>query len=170
MHGGNFGETLADNQRWLGEGVEGPNISNVFKRTFYQMMFKFQLGLHERCVGCVLATPQAVWDSWQKHLGRPELVPTEEGTSVLGAPDSYAATSAPAWILVFDTNRSSRATPSPLVVKQTIVTNADAVSYWALDAAPRAALETITADNGLFAAINRRIRPIWPALADTASP
>ena len=169
MHGGNFGDTLADNQRWLSEGVEGPNISNVFKRTFYQMMFKFQLGLHERCVGCVLATPQAVWDSWQKHLGRPELVSTRQGTSVLSSPDSRPTDAAPAWILVFDTNQSSRATPSPLVVRQTITTNADAVSYWALDAAPRAALETITADNGLFAAINRRIRPIWPALADTAS-
>lgn len=169
LHGGNFGETLADNQRWLSEGVEGPNIANVFKRTFYQMMFKFQLGLHDRCVGCVLATPQAVWDSWQKHLGRPELVPTGPGTSVLGLPDSHTPDSAPAWILVFDTNRSSRTTPSPLVVNQTIITNADAVSYWALDAAPRAALETITAENGLFAAINRRIRPIWPALADTAS-
>ncbi len=169
LHGSNFGETLADNQRWLSEGVEGPNIANVFKRTFYQMMFKFQLGLHDRCVGCVLATPQAVWDSWQKHLGRPELVPTGAGTSVLGPPDSHATDSAPAWILIFDTNPSSRATPSPLVVNQTIITNADAMSYWALDAAPRAALETITADNGLFAAINRRIRPMWPALADTAS-
>ena len=170
MHGIQFGEVLADNQRWLSEGVEGPNIANVFKRTFYQMMFKFQLGLHERCVGCVLATPQAVWDSWQKHLGRPELAAGREDTSVLAAPDSFATDAAPAWILVFDTNASSEATPSPLIVKQTIATNANAVSYWALDAAPRAALETITADNGLFAAINRRIRPIWPALADTASP
>ena len=34
MHGSQFGEMLADNQRWLSEGVEGPNIANVFKRTF----------------------------------------------------------------------------------------------------------------------------------------
>lgn len=133
-------------------------------------MFKFQLGLHERCVGCVLAIPQAVWDSWQKHLGRPVLATASEGMSVLAPPDSHPGDAAPAWILVFDTNPSSRTSPSPLVVNQTIVTDANAMSYWALDAAPRAALETITADNGLFAAINRRIRPIWPALADTASP
>lgn len=134
------------------------------------MMFKFQLGRHERCVGCVLATPQAVWDSWQKHLGRPELTAGPDGTNVLAAPDSPAPDAASACILGFDTDASSGATPSPLIVSQTIVTNANAVSYWALDAAPRAALETITAANGLFAAIDRRIRPFWPALADTALP
>ena len=64
MHGERFGPTLQDYQRWLAEGVEGPNIANVFKRTFYQMMFKFQLGQHERCAGCVLAIPQSGWDSW----------------------------------------------------------------------------------------------------------
>jgi hypothetical protein len=48
--GGSAG-ILPDNQRWLSEGVEGPNIANVFKRTFYQMMFTFQLGHHERCAG-----------------------------------------------------------------------------------------------------------------------
>ena len=169
LHRGGFGEAIADNQRWLSEGVEGPNIANVFKRTFYQMMFKFQLGRHERCVGCVLALPKAVWDSWQKHLGGPRLAPTGEGTSVLAAPDSHANDGAPAWILVFDTDPSSQTTPSPLRVHQTITTSANAVSHWALDAAPRAALETITADNGLFAAIDRRVRAIWPALAEPSS-
>jgi hypothetical protein len=41
-----FGSALQNHQHWLSEGVEGPNIANVFKRTFYQMMFKFQLGQH----------------------------------------------------------------------------------------------------------------------------
>ena len=78
--------TLQDNQHWLSEGVEGPNIANVFKRTFYQMMFKFQLGHHDRCAGCVLAIPQSVWDSWQRHLGAPTLVAEPDGTHSLLAP------------------------------------------------------------------------------------
>jgi hypothetical protein len=53
MHKASFAETIQNNQPWLAQGVEGPNIANVFKRTFYQMMFKFQLGHHERCAGCV---------------------------------------------------------------------------------------------------------------------
>lgn len=51
--------TLQNHHWWLSERVEGPNITNVFKRTFYQMMFKFQLGHHEQCAGCVLAVPQS---------------------------------------------------------------------------------------------------------------
>jgi len=86
MHPSNFGATVQANQWWLGEGVEGPNIANVFKRTFYQMMFKFQLGQHDRCAGCVLAIPTAVWDSWQKHLGAPTLTKETDGTFSLLAP------------------------------------------------------------------------------------
>ena len=169
MHGTDFGKTLSDNQHWLAEGVEGPNIANVFKRTFYQIMFKFQLGIDSRCAGCVLAIPQAVWDSWQKHLGRPELTPTDKGASMLLAPGVDLGQDVPGWILVFDTDPGSGVTPSPLAVNETIATNAAAIGYWALDAAPRAALQNIGADKGLFAAIERRIKPIWPALADTVS-
>jgi hypothetical protein len=82
MHATKFGETLQSNQWWLAEGVEGPNIANVFKRTFYQMMFKFQLGHHDRCAGCVLAIPQSVWDSWQRHLGAPEITEDKDGTLI----------------------------------------------------------------------------------------
>jgi hypothetical protein len=75
LHTANFPGTLQNNQQWRCEGIEGPNIANVFKRTFYQMMFKFQLGQHGRCSGCVLAIPEAVWESWQRHLGAPVLTP-----------------------------------------------------------------------------------------------
>ena len=112
MHGDRFSETLRENQRWLAEGVEGPNIANVFKRTFYQMMFKFQLGKHDRCAGCVLAIPQAVWDSWQKHLGAPDLTPEEDGTFSLLRPDRGPTDGFPAWIFVFDTAPREDVTPS----------------------------------------------------------
>ncbi|HEV8726500.1 MAG TPA: hypothetical protein VGW77_38305 [Candidatus Binatia bacterium] len=64
LHGSTFHTELLKNPRWLGEKVEGPNIANVFKRTFYQMMLKFQIGADVDCGGCVLALPQSVWDSW----------------------------------------------------------------------------------------------------------
>lgn len=68
LHGEQFHATLQKNQFWLGDRIEGPNIANVFKRTFYQMMFKFQLASLDDCAGTVLALPEAVWDSWQRHL------------------------------------------------------------------------------------------------------
>ena len=58
-----------ENINWLSEKIEGPNIANVFKRTFYQMVLKFKLAGHETCAGTTLALPRAVWDSWQRHLG-----------------------------------------------------------------------------------------------------
>ena len=85
LHGSGFADALQQNQRWLAERIEGPNIANVFKRTFYQMTLKFQLGVHPRSVGTSLAIPQAVWDSWQPHLGRPELVSCGEGHTCASA-------------------------------------------------------------------------------------
>lgn len=69
LHDRKFHAMVSTNQRWLSDRVEGPNIANVFKRTFYQMLLKFQIGADEGSAGCVLALPAAVWDSWQRHLG-----------------------------------------------------------------------------------------------------
>jgi hypothetical protein len=33
LHGKNFPQMLAENPEWAGRNIEGPNISNVFKRT-----------------------------------------------------------------------------------------------------------------------------------------
>lgn len=137
MHADRFAMTLQEYQHWLAEGVEGPNIANVFKRTFYQMMFKFQLGRHERCAGCVLAIPQSVWDSWQRHLGAPDLAAEPDGTFSLVAPGKRPAGPFPAWIFVFDTKAESKATPSPIVLSKMIGTDAPSVSYWALEARAR---------------------------------
>lgn len=64
LHGTTFPDSLAANMKWAAEGVEGPNIANVFKRTFYQILLKFQLSGKGAAAGTVLAIPQAVWDSW----------------------------------------------------------------------------------------------------------
>ena len=99
LHRDNFGSAIADHPIWLAEAVEGPNIANVFKRTFYQMMFKFQLGSHGRSAGCVFAIPEAVWDSWQRHLGKPELIAVGDGTFRLAQADDGETPTA--WIYVF---------------------------------------------------------------------
>lgn len=168
MHGGKFGTTLQEYQHWLSEGVEGPNIANVFKRTFYQMMFKFQLGKHDRCMGCVLAIPEAVWDSWQKHLGKPTLRPGTDGVFHLEG-NQPETTASPSWIFVFDTAPQAGVTPSPIEITKVIQTSAASVGYWALEVAPEAALENISSDAGLMRAMSRRLKAIWPELADTVT-
>lgn len=168
MHGGKFGATLQEYQHWLSEGVEGPNIANVFKRTFYQMMFKFQLGKHDRCMGCVLAIPEAVWGSWQKHLGKPTLRPGTGGVLHLDGPQPETSAS-PAWIFVFDTVPQAGVTPSPIEITKIIQTSAASVGYWALEVAPTAALQNISSDAGLVRAVGRRLKAIWPELADTVT-
>jgi hypothetical protein len=167
MHGPNFGATLQANQRWLGEGVEGPNISNVFKRTFYQMMFKFQLGKHPRCAGCVLAIPASVWGSWQRHLAAPELTREADGTFSLFKPGQERPENVPAWIFVFDIDSAAAVTPNPLVFPQIIATDAPSASYYALEEAPTAALANIGSEAGLFGLMFRRLSGIWPELAET---
>ncbi len=164
MHKSAFGPTLSNNQWWLSEGVEGPNIANVFKRTFYQMMFKFQLGQHDRCAGCVLAIPKAVWDSWQRHLGAPDLVPEPDGTFSLLTPGRTRLNPCPAWIYVFDPDPEPNVTPSPIVLNQLIGTDVPSMSHWALTVAPAVALSNIGAEKGFLAALSRRLHTVWPEL------
>ncbi|WP_448640745.1 hypothetical protein [Geodermatophilus sp. URMC 63] len=80
LYRGDFPDQIAAHPDWPGRSVEGPNISNVFKRTFYQVMVKFQLTRRDSSAGCVLAILRPVWDSWQPFLGTPELVERDDGT------------------------------------------------------------------------------------------
>lgn len=169
LHPTNFPSTLQANQQWLCEGIEGPNIANVFKRTFYQMMFKFQLGTHERCAGCVLAIPDAVWDSWQRHLGAPALISEGNGTFSLLAPDQRLPTHVPAWIYVFSPDAAAPITPSPINLSKMIATDVTAMTHWALKVAPQAALSNIDSSAGLLALLARRLKKLWPELARTVT-
>jgi hypothetical protein len=167
LHPSSFGPTIQANQHWLADGVEGPNIANVFKRTFYQMIFKFQLGQHDRCVGCVLAIPQSVWDSWQRHLGAPVLIPEPDGTMSLLAPSRTRLDPCPAWVYVFEPDAAEMVTPSPIRLNQMIGTDAPSISHWALEVAPEAALSNIDAEFGFLANLSRRVKAFWPELART---
>lgn len=167
LHASNFPQTVQSNQNWLSENIEGPNIANVFKRTFYQMMFKFQLGHNPRCAGCVLAIPTSVWDSWQRHLGSPLLTNETDGTYSLFEPGRSRPENVAAWIYAFDLDAASTNTPSPVVISKIIATDAEAMSYYTLTLAPAAAIENIGAPNGMLAQLGRRLRSIWPELART---
>ena len=61
LHRKDFTTSLQAHLDWVGERVEGPNIANVFKRTFYQIMLKFKLsGESPAASGTILALPTSV--------------------------------------------------------------------------------------------------------------
>ncbi len=165
LHGADFHSVLESNQGWLSDHVEGPNIANVFKRTFYQTIMKFQIGTEETCAGCVLAIPLAVWDSWQRHLGRPELRANPDGTFALEHPTGAGvAGRVPAWIVVFDIDSGNQRSPNPIAITKVIGTDADSVSYYALKVAPEAAIAPGGSVDRLQMAIRRRLSTWWPDL------
>ena len=167
LHGSDFADVLQNNQRWLADRIEGPNIANVFKRTFYQMMLKFQLGVHPRSVGTALAIPQAVWDSWQPHLGRPHLVAQGDGTHALQRPEANGS-DIRAWIYVFDIDEKPDTHPSPIVVREEIATNAASIAYYALEEVPNRAFAEAGSAATVVAAIQRRLSAWWPDLEGQA--
>lgn len=164
LHKARFSDQLAENPEWAGRKIEGPNISNVFKRTFYQIAFKFQVTKRETSVGCVLALPQPVWDSWQPFLGAPELHEQADGTLRLLDDRTTRPTD---WIYVFDidTQPGPGGQPAPIHVTMVIGTDAATLSRAAFEVAPARAVahggeydavaETIARRLGRFlAAIN----------------
>lgn len=171
LHAHNFSRTIQENPHWLGEKIEGPNKANVFKRTFYQLVFKFQLGMHKRCAGCILAIPTSVWDSWQPHLGKPDLRRQNDGNFLLAEPTgrrmSGAVHKASALIHVFEPQSESARSPNPLSVQKTIVTDADSIAYYALKVAPLAAVGESGMIDLIPARIRARLAQWWQELAVT---
>lgn len=165
LHKDGFHNTLEGMPEWASERMEGPNLANVFKRTFYQMMFKFQVGAHQHCAGCVFAIPRPVWESWQRHLGAPELVDFGDGTWRLPASDQSALQPhPPAWIYVFDVNASSTSTPNELELWRVIGTDAATMSRHALVEAPNAALAEGSSVDRLMVTIRTRLATWLPEL------
>lgn len=164
LHRGGFSAAVREHPEWSADRVEGPNIANVFKRTFYQMMFKFQIGAHESSAGCVFAIPKAVWDSWQRHLGAPDLVQNADGTWRLAMDSSEDEPAA--WIYVFDLEESETSSPNEMRLWKVIATDAQSLSHYALTVAPDAALAQGGAADKIAAAIRARLLPYLPELAD----
>lgn len=164
LHEAQFHRTLQANQQWLSQKIEGPNIANVFKRTFYQIMLKFQIAADESCAGCVLALPVSVWDSWQRHLGRPVLEERTDKTFALRGPEFSGKDHTPAWIYLFDIDGASRVSPNRIVLKKIIATDAESLSHYALKVAPEAAVAGVGATDRVVTSIRRRLKTWWPDL------
>ncbi|MBN7453044.1 NotI family restriction endonuclease [Mycobacteroides abscessus] len=163
LQGDGFPEQVQLHPEWSGNKIEGPNLANVFKRTFYQMMFKFQIGAHEASAGCVLAIPKSVWDSWQRHLGKPDLVLQPDGTYRL-AIEADEEKAPAAWIYVFDLDQSDTTSPNDVKLLQVIATDAASLSYYALTVAPEAALAQGGSVDGIATSIRTRLLRYLPEL------
>ncbi|WP_045876694.1 NotI family restriction endonuclease [Pseudofrankia sp. DC12] len=163
LHPRDFPAQVAANQEWAGRRVEGPNISNVFKRTFYQVAFKFQVTRRDTSVGCILSIPRPVWDSWQPFLGKPDLHQQPDGTWRLLDDHSSAP---PNWIYVFDIAEEPAAPgwPAPIEINMIIGTDAQTLSRAALDVAPGKAIENSAGRDAVLDTLSRRLRQYLPGL------
>jgi hypothetical protein len=163
LHEDDFGSQVAAHPDWPGRKVEGPNISNVFKRTFYQVMFKFQITRRASSSGCILALPRPVWDSWQPFLGAPEVVDMRDGTHRLrahGEELTDAKQAAPNWIYVFDIDEQppGDGSTTPIDIQFVIATDAPTLSRLALDIAPANAIGEAHHEDTVLQALERRVR------------
>lgn len=163
LHGNQFPQMLAQNPEWAGRKIEGPNISNVFKRTFYQIAFKFQVTKRDTSAGCVLALPQPVWDSWQPFLGAPQLREQPDGTWRLL--DDHEANPVD-WIYVFDIDDRPKQDGSPAFLKVPLVigTDASTLSKAAFDIAPAKAIEQGKGADVVVSTIVRRLATYLPSI------
>lgn len=166
LHRSDFPDALRQNLRWTGEGVEGPNIANVFKRTFYQILIKFQLSGQGAAAGTVLAIPQAVWDSWQPFLGSPELEKVTDNVFALktvdGSPQGGASTNA--YISVFDLDSGADSAISPIRVKMHVRVNAEQLAHHAFKVVPTGMLKSLSATDSILIRIRERLAAYWPEL------
>ena len=162
LHPTAFHEMVRNNNTWLSNRIEGPNIANVFKRTLYQMLLKFRLAGQGFCAGTALAIPAAVWDSWQRHLGAPELTLASDGTFRLAHPTTPVEPRA--WIYIFDLDAGSETSPNPLVISMVIGTDVDTMAHYAFKAAPDAVLAAGGPGSLVLDAIRVRLATWWPEL------
>ena len=119
----------------------------------------------------MLALPRAVWNSWQPHLGRPELQdhPRDQDLRSLPRPDGVGlADEAIAWILVFDTDQTKGISPNPLVIDMVIETDTPTLLHYAFDVAPEAVFGG-GATKRLYADICNKMLSWWPELRRPAA-
>jgi hypothetical protein len=117
LHDERFPQILAANPEWMGRKIEGPNIANVFKRTFYQLLIKFRLAGKGGCEGVVLGLPTAVWESWGPHLNAPPLAPYQNGWVLEGTTPEELEKS---WIYIFRTDTASAQSREPLIIDKVV--------------------------------------------------
>src|SRR6266545_2101371 len=161
LHSAQFHAQLASNPEWARREVEGPNVANVFKRTIYQIAFKFQVTKQDTSVGSVLALPQPVWDSWHRFLGAPELTQHHHDGTLRFLDDPTVVPRN--WIYVFDV--AERPGPdggaTPVEVRLVIGTDAATLGRAALETAPTKAVD-LGVHRGVAKTITQRLRKLLP--------
>lgn len=165
LHREGFSEALSQNLPWAGEKIEGPNIANVFKRTFYQIMVKFQLSGQGAAAGTVLALPKAVWESWQPFLGGPEIVRGNGDVNEMKAYGGESPAEHNAYICVFDLDVHHRDPISPVKVDRFIRLSADTLAHYAFKVVPQAMLSSIQDTDSILARIRARLLEFWPGFS-----
>jgi len=169
LHPATFPQDLKANlEHWAGEKIEGPNIANVFKRTFYQMLLKFRLtGDGSAAAGTVLALPRAVWDSWQPFLGAPELIDEDEVTKRLKVegPDEAQLN---AFICVFDLDANAKKSISPVNIDFFIRVSPERLTHHAFTEVPATILHALQIEENVLSRIKLRLGEVWPAFRSKA--
>jgi hypothetical protein len=137
---------------------------NVFKRTFYQTLLKFELSKEGAAAGTVLALPKSVWDSWQPFLGCPTIERTNGNEFRIVGADNEGYHGTNAWIFVFELDQSSRRAISPIKIVAKIRVSATDLVEHAFVNVPKNIMHWATADDVLLKRIQDRIRKAAPKL------
>jgi len=171
LHGKDFPSALQSKPEWSGKNVEGPNIANVFKRTFYQMMLKFKLSGQGAAAGTILALPKSVWDSWQPFLGAPELK-DESGTikRLKMSKGGRVGQNLNAFICVFDLDSKQNSSISQVKVNHYIRISPDQLAHHAFTEVPNHILHAIQSTDNVLMRIKTRLVEWWPDLQDELPP
>jgi len=158
LHGKQFPKALSEHQSWASKNIEGPNIANVFKRTFYQTLVKFELSKEGAAAGTILDLPEAVWESWQPFLGRPVIGHVSGSEFRIAGTDTVDYHGTNAWVFVFDLDDKGNSPISPVVIKSRIRVSATDLVQHAFVTVPKNMLHWATTDDVLLNRIRDRIR------------
>jgi hypothetical protein len=172
LHPRNFPQMLALSlEEWAGAGMEGPNVANVFKRTFYQMLVKFRLaGEAPAAAGTILALPKSVWDSWQPFLGAPTLEEESPGLFRLKPEDGAAAEPVlNSYICVFDLDATAPSTVSPVKILHYVRVSPERLAHHAFTQVPETIMKSIRDEVSVMLRIRTRLGYWWRGFSPAKS-
>lgn len=164
LHEKDFPEALRNKPEWAGKKVEGPNIANVFKRTFYQIMLKFKLSGQGAAAGTILALPRSVWDSWQPFLGAPQLEDEAPGINRFRITNEQMVQPLNSFICVFDLDSHNSAPISPVTIEYFIRVAPEQLAHHAFTKVPNNILNAIQSNDAVLSRIKTRLVEWWPDL------